>query len=81
MEPQGPIQIPGAGPRLWQLTTATYDYANAASRCPICGGVGLPWQGWFHCDGACHAIAVVADGRTYLPVQAAQRSSRSSSEA
>lgn len=68
MEHQGPIDIPGSGPHRWQLTTAYYDYANAPGRCPICRGIGIPWAGWFYCDGTCHAIACVADGRTFLPV-------------
>lgn len=65
---QGPIAIPGAAWALWQLTTAHYDYATAPSTCPICGGVGWIWGGWFSCDAHCRAIALVADGRTFLPV-------------
>lgn len=71
-EAQGPIEIPGTGPYRWQLTTAHYDYATAPGQCPICGGVGIAWRGWFHCDGTCHAIAVVEDGRTYVPVTVAK---------
>jgi hypothetical protein len=62
------IEIPNAG--WYQETTARYDYVKTPGQCPICGGVGLPWRGWFHCDGRCHAIAMVADGRTFLPVPA-----------
>jgi hypothetical protein len=65
---RGPCTIAGAGDTLWQETTARYVYTDDPGHCPICGGVGIPWDGWFHCDGACHAIAVVADGRTFLPV-------------
>lgn len=75
-EAQGPITIPNTGPQLWQLTTARYAYAVDPTHCPICGGMGIPWKGWFHCDGTCHAIAVVADGRTFLPVRPAKLSSR-----
>lgn len=65
---QGPITIPGADWARWQLTTARYDHAHAPGYCPICGGISWIWAGWMHCDGWCHAIAVVADGRTFLPV-------------
>ena len=67
--PTGPIEIPNAPGRWYQETLAHYDYAAHASRCPICGGPGLPWRGIFHCDGRCHAIALVESGRTFLPVR------------
>ena len=62
------IQIPNA-PGWWQETTARYDYATDKAHCPICGGVGLCWAGTFICDGTCHALAIIADGRTFLPVR------------
>lgn len=30
-----------------------YDYSNAPCKCPVCGGLGIPWGGWFHCDSKC----------------------------
>ena len=28
-----------------------YDYESGdRSRCPICGQLGIPWGGMFHCD-------------------------------
>ena len=48
---------------------ARYDYATAPGRCPVCGGVGLPWAGWFSCDGRCHGVALVATGQMFVPVQ------------
>lgn len=46
-----------------------YDYANGdKSRCPICGDVGFPWGGLFHCDGPnkpAH-VAVIATGQCFL---------------
>ena len=53
----------------WHATEVRYDAANHAYHCPICGALGVVDQGLFHCTGACHAIAVVADGRTFLPVR------------
>jgi hypothetical protein len=61
------FQIPNA-PGWWQETTARYWYALDGATCPICHGVGVCWRGWFHCDGFCHAIACIADGRVFLPV-------------
>jgi hypothetical protein len=73
--PHGPIQIPGLGPQWYQETLAQYAYDTAPSRCPICGGVGIPWRGWFTCDDACQAIALVESGRTFLPVQVRKEAS------
>lgn len=71
------IQIPGlAG--WWQETTAHYDYDTAPTACPVCGGVGWIWREWFTCDRTCHAVAVVEDGRTFLPVQTAREKERAS---
>ena len=69
--PTGPIEIPNAPGRWYQEQTARYDYATDPGHCPLCGGVGLPWRGIFHCDGTCHAIALVESGRTFLPVRVA----------
>ncbi len=46
-----------------------YGYAADKCRCPICAGLGLPWQGWFCCDGldSCQAIALVEGGQVFLP--------------
>jgi hypothetical protein len=59
----------------WQETTARYDYKNDAHHCPICGGRGIVWAGIFYCDGPCHAIAIVTDGRTFLPAAQPMRES------
>jgi hypothetical protein len=69
------IQIPGL-PGYYQETTARYDYATDAAHCPICGGVGIVWRGYFTCDGHCHAVAVVSDGRTFLPASSVRERSQ-----
>ena len=51
----------------WHATTAHYDATHDAQHCPLCGGRGWVGQGLFHCTGGCHALAVVADGRTFQP--------------
>jgi hypothetical protein len=63
----GPLQIPNAS-GWYQETLAFYDYERDPLHCPICGGVGIAWHGWFHCDGTCQAVALVESGRTFLPV-------------
>jgi hypothetical protein len=63
-----PIAIPHAPWALWQEMLAHYDYAQDPLHCPICGGVGWVWRGWFSCDGRCHSIALVATGQVYLPI-------------
>ena len=73
----GPIEIPNASGQWYQETLAYYDYTTDAGHCPICGGIGLVWRGWYHCDGTCHAIAGVSDGRTFLPVRLARQVARS----
>jgi hypothetical protein len=55
-------------PGQWQETEARYDYASDKSHCPICGGVGWLWRGWFTCEGTCGAVAVLETGRVFLPV-------------
>ena len=62
-----PHQIDGF-PGWWQPVTARYDYVTAPDRCPVCGGVGWVGHGWFTCDGACHAVAVVNTGQVFVPL-------------
>ena len=64
--PRTAMQIPGLPDAWWQETTARYDYATQCA-CPVCGGAG-GWAGWFHCDGTCHALAVVNTGQVFVPV-------------
>jgi hypothetical protein len=37
-------------PAQFVRVAARYDYDEDRARCPICGGIGLPWLGWFTCD-------------------------------
>lgn len=52
----------------WQQVAVTYDVQQARRQCPNCGGLGLPWAGWFRCDGACQGKGLVADGRFFVQV-------------
>ena len=65
------ITIPGAPANPYMETGDHYDYAQARARCPGCGGVGVPWNGWFSCEGGdgCRLIAVVEGGRCFKPVE------------
>lgn len=64
------IDIPGAPENPYVEVAATYDYAKAnRCRCPVCGDLGWPWAGWFHCESVrCGLVAVVGDGRCFRPV-------------
>jgi hypothetical protein len=44
-----------------------YDYAKAKCRCPACGGLGIPWAGWFSCESCC-AVALVETGECFVLV-------------
>ena len=43
--------------------------------CPICGGLGMPWAGWFSCED-CGALALVTTGTTYVPYERQMDDSR-----
>jgi len=63
-----PIQIDGlAG--WWQEVPQRYDYATDRLHCPVCGGIGIAWHGWYHCDGQCHGKGVVRTGQFFVPVE------------
>jgi hypothetical protein len=59
------VNIPGApGGERRVLLAARYDYQAQRTKCPACGGLGVPWKGWFTCDD-CLAVALVSDGRCF----------------
>lgn len=61
------IDIPGAPDNPYVARTdLRFDYAADKSKCPACSGLGFPWSGWFSCED-CGAIAVIADGRVFVP--------------
>jgi len=39
--------------------------------CPVCGGIGQRWLGWFSCDGNpdCNAIAWIETGEVMRPAK------------
>lgn len=59
------VTIPGAPRNPYTEISARYDYALDKCKCPNCGGMGMPWSGWFSCD-SCSCIAVVATGRAFV---------------
>lgn len=65
---QTTIEIPGLSGQ-WRQIEARYDYAADKCKCPNCGGLGIPWGGWFSCDTSCECVAVVSDGRAFVPVK------------
>lgn len=68
------VIIPGLGERTVS-DGLRYDYAVDKSRCANCGGLGIPWRGWFSCM-KCRAVALVQAyddwpaGQVFLPLAA-----------
>lgn len=56
-------EIPNLGPR-WLQPSLKYDYEKNAAICPVCGGYGIPWGGWFNCQ-CCTAVALVEGGEVF----------------
>ena len=46
-----------------------YRYAADATRCPLCGGVGIPWNGWFTCQTSCELAAIVETGECFVAIR------------
>jgi hypothetical protein len=61
------VSIPGLNGK-WLQIEALYDYDKDRCKCPNCGGLGIPWSGWFNCE-SCSCKAVVEDGRAYIQVE------------
>ncbi len=51
----------------WVEIDARYDYAADKCKCPVCGGLGVPWSGWFSCEKQEHK-SLVEGGRTFVKV-------------
>ena len=65
--PEEEFCIPGLGKRT-KHPTAKYIYDDSSCDCPVCGGLGTPWMGWFSCD-ECPAVALVSSGEVFVPLQ------------
>jgi hypothetical protein len=61
------VKIPGLSGRYAEVPER-YDYEGDRSRCPVCGNLGMPWAGWFSCEG-CTAKALVSNGRTFVRLE------------
>lgn len=61
----GEVRQIGGHPFVRQPDATRYRYGDGASRCP-CGGLGIPWRGWFTCDD-CGGRALVDTGEFFLP--------------
>lgn len=63
----GTFEVPGRNGLLRVVPGIRYRYDVDKTRCPNCGGIGLPWAGWFHCDGKCEGIAWIETGEFMQP--------------
>jgi hypothetical protein len=45
-----------------------YDFDKDKNRCPACGGLGIPWHGWFTCED-CQAIALIQTGEVWVRLE------------
>lgn len=64
------IEIGGLPGKYCQIASP-YVYADPMKRCtcPNCGGLGMPWGGWFSCED-CSCVALVKDGRAFVKTDA-----------
>ena len=67
------VEIRGLG--RYVRIAAKYDYAKDKCRCPACGGLGMPWGGWFSCED-CEAVALVTGGDCFIPAPLSQHQPR-----
>lgn len=44
-----------------------YDYPKDKCKCPVCGGLGIPWGGWFSCE-RCSCVALVDTGQAFVRI-------------
>ena len=42
-----------------------YDYTKDKCKCSICGSIGIPWGGMFHCDDNHKHRAVIDTGQCF----------------
>lgn len=61
------VQIPGLSGQYVEISER-YEYEVDKALCPACGGLGMPWNGWFSCE-SCTAKALVADGRCFVRLE------------
>lgn len=70
--PEGMFDLPGFG-KCVVVKGVRYDYATHKATCPLCNGLGIPWGGWYHCDGECHGVAWIETGEFMVPIREGTR--------
>ena len=55
----------GGHPVLLRRVKGRYDYQKDAAKCPVCGGLGFPWGGLFHCENRPH-YAIISTGQCFV---------------
>lgn len=62
------VEIAGLGPAVL-MPGLRYDYYDARSTCPLCGGLMWPWAGWATCEAAPTSsahVALVGTGEVFV---------------
>ena len=72
---RGQVRALDGWPGQWQEVAVHYDVTKD---CPICAGVGTVAEGWFACEGARGAVALLSEGRVFVPVTVAEDSPHAS---
>ena len=61
------ITIRGRPDKVVKLSGFQFDYDVGKNKCSVCGGLGIPWAGWFTCD-SCIAFAFISTGEVFVPL-------------
>jgi len=56
----------------WGSVGKKYNYDKNKTQCGVCGGLGIPWRGWFSCED-CTAKSVIKTGETFILVKSSVR--------
>lgn len=62
------VTIPGAPHNPYQQIAARYVYDADKTKCPACGGTGIPWRAYFSCED-CYCVALVYTGHAFVPCE------------
>lgn len=61
-------KVDGTGDIVLESVEGLYEYDKDSTKCGVCGGLGMPWRGWFHCEDGDH-VAVIETGKCFKVVE------------